>query len=66
MTLDEIAASDKLTLNVNDVCKVLGCAPHALHMQAMSAPERLGFPVICIGNRVRIPRLPFLAFLRGA
>ena len=66
MTLNDMAQSDKATLSCREVCEVLGCAEYSLHTQAMTHPERLGFPVVCIGRRVRIPRLTFLAYIQGA
>lgn len=63
MTLSEIKASDKLTLTAADVAPVLGSDPQVIRIQARIEPEALGFPVIVAGNRVKIPRLPFLAFV---
>ena len=57
MTLDEIRSSDKEVLTCQDVA--------TLHMQAVEQPWRLGFPVIVMGSRVKIPRRPFLKFMEG-
>ena len=65
MTLDEIRASDKPYLIPSDVAGVLGCDPHAIRLAARDCPEKLGFPVIVIKSRTRIPRLPFLRFMEG-
>lgn len=65
MTLKEIEQSDKDTLTCSDVSEVLRCNAYTLHMQAQQRPEMLGFPVICMGNRVKIPRKPFLKFMEG-
>ena len=46
------------------VAPVLKCNPATLHMQAMEEPWRLGFPVIVMGSRVKIPRRPFLAYMK--
>lgn len=63
MTLDEIRASDKPFLGPSDVAGVLGVDPHSIRLQAREFPEALGFPVICVGNRTKIPRKPFLAYI---
>lgn len=65
MTLDEIKSSSKEVLTCKDVADVLACNPATLHMQAMEQPWRLGFPVIVMGSRVKIPRKPFINFMNG-
>lgn len=63
MTLDEIRASDKTFLTPADVAVVLAADAQSIRLQAREFPEALGFPVICVGNRTKIPRKPFLRFL---
>lgn len=63
MTLDEIRASDKTFLTPADVAGVLAADAQSIRLQAREFPEALGFPVICVGNRTKIPRKPFLRFL---
>lgn len=63
MTLDEIRNSTKEVLTPADIADVLNCDPQDLRIQARMAPERLGFPVIIIKSRTKIPRVPFLRFL---
>jgi len=46
-----------------EAAEYLGCNPQYLRIQAREHPERLGFPVVCIGQRVRIPRAPFMKFI---
>ena len=65
MTIEEIKASDKDVLVCSDVAEVLKCSPATLHLQAQQRPEMLHFPVICMGNRVKIPRIPFIKFIEG-
>lgn len=65
MTLEEIKSSTKTMLTPSDVSKVLGCAPYSINQQVRSNPASLGFPVMCSGNRVKIPRLAFIAFMEG-
>lgn len=63
MTLDEIKASDKLMLTPAEVAEVLGCDAQDVRIQARLAPEKLGFPVIIIKSRTKIPRIPFLRYM---
>ena len=39
---------------------VIGCSPQAIRIMAREKPAALGFPVVVIGTRTRIPRVPFL------
>ena len=65
-TLEEIRASGRDVLTPSDVAPVLGCDPHDLRVAARQGPERLGFPVVLIGNRTKIPRIAFIKFMEGA
>ena len=65
MTINDIKQSDKDILTCADVSEVLKCDPYTLHVQAQQRPEMLGFPVICVGNRVKIPRKAFPRFMEG-
>ena len=66
MTWDEIKASTKDTLCCAEICKVVGVDPANLRDLARENPGSLGFPVICVGRAVRIPRLAFIRFMEGA
>ena len=63
MTLDEIRNSTKEVLTPADVAEVLQADPQDIRVQARTAPERLGFPVIIIKSRTKIPRVPFLRYM---
>ena len=65
MTIEEIRQSDKLLLTPADIAPVLGCDPQLIRVQAHTAPERLGFPVVVVGTRTKIPRIPFIEFFGG-
>lgn len=65
-TLADIEALDTEVLTCAQVAPILCANPTTIHGQAMERPELLGFPVICAGRRVKIPKQPFLAFMRGA
>lgn len=63
MTINEIMASEKVFLIPKDIAPVLGCDPYNISLMARDCPEQLGFPVVRIGTRTKIPRIPFLRFL---
>lgn len=60
MTLEDIKAIDRPMLTPVEVASVIGCDPQAIRLAARDKPERLLFPVLRIGNRTKIPRIPFL------
>lgn len=63
MTLQEIIASDKPFLTPAEVAPVMGADPHTIRCTARQRPELLGFPFTFSGNRMKIPRIPFLRFM---
>lgn len=63
MTLDEIRASDKAVLTPAEIAPVLGVNPQSIRV---ADPVDLGFPVIKLGTRTLIPRVPFLAVMEGS
>lgn len=67
MTYAEIKASDKDFLTPGDLAGVLGCDPQEIRLMARDERWRpqLGFPVVCMGNRVKIPRIGFINFWEG-
>lgn len=65
MTLDELKAIDKPTITAAVAASVIGGDPHWIRVAARQQPQLLGFPVIIIGSRVKIPRLPFIRAIEG-
>ena len=65
MTLVEIKGLDKPFLTPKEVAGVLGSDPQTIRVTARTAPERVGFPFTFTGNRMKIPRIPFLKFMEG-
>lgn len=63
MTLDELKELDKSVITPAVAAQFLECNPYAIRLAARDCPEKLGFPVSCIGNRTKIPRLAFIRFL---
>ncbi len=64
-TLEDIEDLDCDILTCQQIAPILRANPATLRLQARERPELLGFPVTVCGNRVRIPRQPFIAFMRG-
>lgn len=62
-TLNDLIAEEKSFLTAADVCGVLGCDPNHIRCTAHQRPELLGFSVVIIGRRVKIPRIPFLRYM---
>lgn len=65
MTLEDIKAMTGEIITPAVAAEVLGADPHWLRIAAREKPHLLGFPVTVIGNRVKIPRLPFIKFMEG-
>ena len=65
MTLEQMAAMDQVYLTPAEAAPLLGCDPHWLRLMAATEERRkeLGFPVIRLGHRTKIPRAPFLRYL---
>lgn len=64
LTLPELATYTKREwFTVTEVSGVLGSNPQKIRVCAQQRPELLGFPVIVIGSRVKIPRIPFLRYM---
>ena len=64
LTLDQLEALPAEVLTCAQVAPVLCANPATLHLQALERPELLGFPVIVAGSRVKIPKRPFIGFMR--
>lgn len=64
MTLDDIEKIPKEMLTANDVALYLNINPNILRWQAHNEPEKLGFPVIVLKSRVKIPKDAFVFFCR--
>ena len=65
MTLNDIRGLDKPFLTPKEVAGVLGSDPQTIRVTARQRPELVGFPYTFTGNRMKIPRIPFLNFMEG-
>ena len=68
MTNDELArieALPKEMLVPADIAKYLGCSAYTINVATRDGNKPVPFPVIRMGSRVRIPKMPFLKAMRG-
>ena len=63
--LERIAALDKEMLVPTDVAKYLGVCAYSIHVATRDGKNPFPFPVIRMGTRVKIPKVPFLKAMRG-
>lgn len=64
--LDRIAALDKDMLVPKDICKFLGCSSYTINIVTRDGKNPFPFPVIRMGSRVKIPKIPFINAMRGS
>lgn len=65
---DELARIEMLPKNMlvpTDVCKYLGCCAYSINIATRDGKNPFPFPVIRIGNRVKIPKIPFVKVMQG-
>ena len=65
MSIAEPETMTQETISCSTAAEVIGCNPQLLRIQARECPQALGFPVVVVRKRVKIPRLAFIAFMRG-
>lgn len=63
--LADIEKIDRDWLTPAQIAPILGTNGNMIRWQAHNEPEKLGFNVIVLGTRVKIPRLAFIRFMRG-
>lgn len=63
-SLEEIEALPKEMLIPADIAKYLGCDQYYINLMARDNPEKLGFSVIKIGSRVKIPKAAFVYYCK--
>ena len=64
-TLEEIEALPKEMLTPADIAPILGCAQYSINLATKDGKNPFPFPVIRMGTRVRIPKMPFIKAMRG-
>ena len=63
MTLDDIKSMDRETITPAIAAAVIGCDPQGIRIAAHEEPQSLGFPVMVMGSRTKIPRRAFIKFM---
>ena len=63
--LNRIEALPKDMLVPKDICKYLGCCAYSINVATEDGKNPFPFPVIRMGRRVRIPKIPFIKAMRG-
>ena len=65
MTLEEIEKLKCDFLTVAQVASCMMCSPQLIRDQAIREPKYLGFNISQFGHSFRIPRLAFIAWMKG-
>lgn len=63
LTLDEIEAMDREMLTPAICAQYERCEAYAINLKAKAG--RLEYPFVLSGNRVKIPKHAYVAFMRG-
>ena len=59
----QIQQSEETTITPALAAAAIGSDPQWIRYVAKNSPEQLGFRVIRLNSRVKIPRIPFLQYL---
>ena len=65
LTLQDIKQMEKDIITPAEAAQVVGCDPQLIRLEARERPENLGFPVIIVRNRTKIPRVAFIKYMEG-
>ena len=65
MTLQELEQLETEVLTPSQVAPILGCQPYSINVATRDGRNPFPFPVIRMGTRVRIPKRPFINFMKG-
>lgn len=66
MTLNDIKTMESDVITPAIAAQVLKCDPNWIRVAARQDKTMLGFPVVLIGHRVKIPRMAFIRYMEGA
>ena len=64
-TLEEIEALPKDMLIPSDIAGFLGCSPYTINVHTANGQNPFPYPIIRLGSRVRIPKMPFIKAMKG-
>lgn len=65
--IEGLQSIDREYLTPKEVAPILGVAPYTINVQAKEDKKRgtnsFGFPIMLIGSRVKIPKMPFIRYM---
>lgn len=61
--LKDLIASEKDFFTPGDISGVLRCDPQTIRVTARQRPDLIRYPFTFVGNRMKIPKIPFLRFM---
>lgn len=62
-TVAELERDERDVVMVSDIAQIIGFAVD--RVRDLAVERKFDFPVICYGNEVRIPRMPFIKYMKG-
>lgn len=65
VTLEDIEALDKEILVPTDIASYLGVRSYSINLALKKGKNPFPFPAFLVGNRVKIPKGPFIKAMRG-
>ena len=65
VTLEQIEALPKDMLVPTDIAPYLGCCAYTINVVTRDGKNPFPFPIIRLGSRVKIPKMPFILAMRG-
>lgn len=65
MTLEDVRGMAEDVLTPAIVADVIGCSGFTLGRMAHEEPEKIPFPVFCVGRNTYIPRAGFVNWMDG-
>ena len=64
MTLQELEQLETEVLTPHQVAPILGCTPYSINI-AVKSGKQFPFPVFMVNRNVKIPKRPFINFMKG-
>ena len=64
MTLQELEQLPREILIPADIAPILGCTPYSINI-AVKKGKQFPFPVFMVNRNVKIPKRPFIKFMKG-
>lgn len=65
MTLQELEQLETDVLTPKQVAPILGCQPYTINVATRNGNNPFPFPILRMGTRIRIPKMPFVKWIKG-